>query len=203
MKRLAFTLIELLTVIAIVAIVAALIIPVLGSAKRRSLQSVSISNLRQCYIALTEYNPDGPNFDTLPNQAVADNYIKGDIKFDPGDYWRRPGQLTLYKSLVGSYGYVNAPICTNVDLTPSTCGEDVLGKNFPVLVSVFYSTSHCKAAEYIVPDATNTCPMPDRPLALWIDGHIKVEHPQSKPSEYFLWGALFFAVTRNHAQIGS
>ncbi len=53
-----FTLIELLTVIAIIAVLATLLTATLSTAKRKSRQTVSISNLRQISLALNLYQDD-------------------------------------------------------------------------------------------------------------------------------------------------
>ena len=50
--RPAFTLLELLVVIAIIAVLAAIIVPVLGEARRKSMQTSSANNLRQWGVAL-------------------------------------------------------------------------------------------------------------------------------------------------------
>ncbi len=59
-----FTLIELLTVIAIIGILAAILIPVVGSVRESARQSVCQSNLRQWYAAWVLYAND--NDDRLP-----------------------------------------------------------------------------------------------------------------------------------------
>jgi len=67
-KRVAFTLVELLVVIAIIAILAALLLPTMGRAKRAAQATACISNLRQLGIALTLYVDD--NNDHLPYCAL-------------------------------------------------------------------------------------------------------------------------------------
>ena len=58
----AFTLIEVLSVIAIVAFLAALLFPVVKKAKERAKTTASMSNLRQIYVALQLYALDSePN----------------------------------------------------------------------------------------------------------------------------------------------
>ncbi len=153
------------------------------------MQSVSTSNLRQCYVALSLYSSDDLSTEALPPQPVADALYHSDVKFDPGDYWRKPGQPTMFRSMVGSYGYANAELCTTLSGQPVSCIEDVLGKRYPMLLSIFYSSERLPANSYV--QALPTVHVPDQVLALWLDGHIKLEHPKFRSTELFSWAVLF------------
>ena len=58
MRRSAFTLIELLTVIAIIAILAAILFPVAGAVREQARQGSCMSNLHQVYVAAQVYRQD-------------------------------------------------------------------------------------------------------------------------------------------------
>lgn len=72
-RRGGFTLIELLTVIAIIGILAAIIIPVVGSVRAKAKSATCVSNLRQIGIALNLYAAANRNM--LP--AAYDSSITG------------------------------------------------------------------------------------------------------------------------------
>jgi prepilin-type N-terminal cleavage/methylation domain-containing protein len=56
--RSGFSLVELLTVIAIIAILAAVIFPVMGSVREKARQSSCMSNLHNIWLALRMYKQD-------------------------------------------------------------------------------------------------------------------------------------------------
>lgn len=73
-SALAFTLIELLTVIAIIGILAAILIPTVGAVRASAKQAQSISNLRQLGIALASYAQDHSGaFPSTTHGALLDN----------------------------------------------------------------------------------------------------------------------------------
>ncbi len=87
----AFTLIELLVVISIIALLIAILLPVLGSARRAALMTQCLSNLHQIGIGAAAYEPDHKG--KLPPQAPAakPTYIKygpanWDIRDSVGEY---------------------------------------------------------------------------------------------------------------------
>jgi len=68
-----FTLVELLIVIAIIAVLAAILLPILAHARERANQTKCMSNLRNLAIALNEYADD--NHGRYP--GVAENVVGG------------------------------------------------------------------------------------------------------------------------------
>lgn len=87
-----FTLVELLTVMAIIAVLATLLMSVLGSAKKRSRQAYCTSNLRQISLAFEMYFDD---FQTRPP------------RFDPmvrSKYLAQPAVLLCLEDKTGNWG---------------------------------------------------------------------------------------------------
>lgn len=76
-----FTLIELLVAIAIIAILASILFPVLNSAKNHGIMTVDIDNLKQQSTELNIYAGDNQDFLTWPN------WLGGEISLTPPPGW--------------------------------------------------------------------------------------------------------------------
>ena len=103
-----FTLIDLLVVIAIVGILSALILPVLGKAKEKARRTACLNNLRQVDRAIRQYADDwGDGLPVLP---------------DPNPFPNGVG--AYYKQLVKSYLGLNGPASPSEKVF--TCPSDRL-----------------------------------------------------------------------------
>lgn len=102
-----FTLVELLTAIAIVAILAAMLVPVLASARERGRSATCISNERQLGLAMAAYLQD---FDeSFPSGVLP----PGATAFWAGEGWA--GQ---------TYAYVNNPLVYSCPDDPTDTDDD-------------------------------------------------------------------------------
>lgn len=193
-----FTLIELLVVIAIISTMAAIIFPVMASARRDARRAVSTSNLKQCGMALLMYCDDyGGEKDMPSGEVAAQVVLKRMPTCDPHDTWRSSCSEDFGKPLVGSYGYIN------------NLGEkdwhqkwlDYLDFDEPhnLLASIFYAnpippTFHGIQRDPLSPEClslttSSSCLAPDQVLRFRLDGSVRLEKmnlPAGTP--FFNWG---------------
>jgi prepilin-type N-terminal cleavage/methylation domain-containing protein/prepilin-type processing-associated H-X9-DG protein len=112
----AFTLLELLVVIAIIAILAALLLPVLGKAKQSVGKSTCQNNLRQLQLGWTMYADDHNGI--LPHNAAG---------LDAGKTPQNPGWIAGTMWLDGDAGQ---------DLTESTNTDLLVGEKYAAFGSI-------------------------------------------------------------------
>ncbi len=177
-----FTMVELLCCITIVSILAAITFPVLRAAKQSANQSVTISNFRQCYVALQLYNEDRTDAPTYDQAVVA---LKNSPTHDPADYWKLgtgPGVMPM----INSYAYIRGvsyAFSTEAQWRSYVSERESGGKVIPWMASIWQGEPHPKfvsSDEAFPPSARfaecwlhRTCMLPDKFTYLLSDGAIK------------------------------
>jgi prepilin-type N-terminal cleavage/methylation domain-containing protein len=102
-----FTLIELMIVIAIIAILAAILFPVFNNARKKSLETNCISNLRQLTTAIKMYAGDNDDqfpyalYGDLPRSAWGDVIFQGYVNNDQIYDWRQSGTEPVHQGVRG------------------------------------------------------------------------------------------------------
>ena len=196
MKRSAFTLIELLTVVAIVAAVAAILFPVLAAAKKSGKRAATISNLRQCASALLLYVSDSGDDRDLPPIDRARTVLSTMPTCDLADTWRSSCGESFGDPLIGSYGYIRG-----LRLFQGNDGLQRLrnGNNPIIMVSIFYADPVPPPfhGENPSPELCpgDTCRMPTGIVGVRMDGSVRstkiAYHPSPGVTLQFSWPNAF------------
>jgi prepilin-type N-terminal cleavage/methylation domain-containing protein/prepilin-type processing-associated H-X9-DG protein len=146
LSRNGFTLMELLVVVAVIAILAALILPALSLAKARAQRLHCASNIRQIGIALQQFVSDNQFYPLYSGGDTTSRGWEYDVARQLGDnpntpgyllsgVWACPGIPTKDVSSVASYGYNAFGLGVSVDSLGlgATHGATVGGWTFEVL----------------------------------------------------------------------
>jgi prepilin-type N-terminal cleavage/methylation domain-containing protein/prepilin-type processing-associated H-X9-DG protein len=128
MNRLAFTLLELLVVISIIAVIAAIIFPVFASVRERGRRTACLSNERQIGMAMLQYAADSE--ETFPGGLLW-----------AGDKW-----------VSQTYPYVKAAPVFECPSDGSTARDDVPADGFPVSYGL---NSNLARTQYAMDPATH------------------------------------------------
>jgi len=126
----AFSLVELLVVISIIALLTGIILPAFGRARSIARQTVCQSRLRQWGLAFETYAVENDGYyphidgrDRTPNNPqtgaeMADYYsgwidvlppLMGEKPWRDYDYWQKPGNNTIFQCPPAIIRYFNAP----------------------------------------------------------------------------------------------
>ena len=122
LRRLGFTLVELLTVIAIVAVLASLLMTAIGSAKKKSRTMVSTFNLRQISLALNLYLDDFGKRPPAIDDLLGGKYLtESRSLLCPEDKTGNWGKLVQ----AGSMNSLSAPLAGPDSPAPVTFGSPI------------------------------------------------------------------------------
>lgn len=108
----AFTLVELLVVIAVIAILAALLLPVLDKAKQRSQTAACLNNMKQLQLCYRMYVDDNDDY-LPPNEAIPDmdvSWVLGNAQTDVTTTNIQNGLIYRYNQQVKSYACPANPL---------------------------------------------------------------------------------------------
>lgn len=185
-RRLAFTLIELLIVIAIIALLAAILFPTFSRARERARQASCMSNLKQVGLALKQYAQDYDGSYPSKQYVLGNSFLRGandpqslpavllpytknnqmwvcpsgweDLKQAGNTYMYYPGETASYVPDVteGGNSQYDASVVTDAYLYKSVTAIGVSGG----------PTAQAKASRY--------CAHFDSYNQLFWDGHVKL-----------------------------
>lgn len=188
---------EIIAVVAIIAVLAAITTPVLLSVKAKSRETVCISNLRQCGMALLLYEGESGAF---PVGSGSYEALAKSPTCDPADTWRPACQGPSSPPRVGSFGYVR--LCPG--FADETTWNAYLQSDSPpsLLISVYHGSKTVAPFEGMEPDYHRcfrdfSCVMPDRIISFRIDGSSKAHRNgtarlvERVPFELFNWPRAF------------
>ena len=203
----AFTLIECLAVIAIIAVLVGMLFPVLAVAKSRSFETVTMSNLRQAGISLEIYSPDGSV--SLP-YASAKVALESAPTTDPSDYSEYKLNRNWPEPFIGSYGYIRGARPFNDDSEMSDFVNELYeGRPYPVMASIWQGEPKVRVLDPVWEPWTGggvspaareclskrTCLLPDRLDYLMSDGSAKVhsfrKYGSNAYNPIFSWWYVF------------
>jgi prepilin-type N-terminal cleavage/methylation domain-containing protein/prepilin-type processing-associated H-X9-DG protein len=135
MRRKAFTLVELLVVIGIIAVLIAILLPVLGRAREQSHRIKCLSNLRQLGTAFMMYVNE--NHGTFPSPTADGMRDEDWVRWEPA---HNPDAATVAKGSVISYlgDSVSPEIlrCPSDDIDSHSQGADKTNGPYPYSYSV-------------------------------------------------------------------
>ncbi|MDR3692018.1 MAG: hypothetical protein P4L46_21745 [Fimbriimonas sp.] len=196
MRKSAFTLIEVMAVTVVVILIVGIAAPVFARAKKAAKRVTTISNLRQCGIALNLYTADNSEDRDVPSIDTARTVLMSAPTCDPSDTWRTSCTQAFGGPLIGSYGYVRGLRFYN---DPAGLAFLRKASNPVIMVSIFYTNPEVPMFHGESPSsmeiATGSFSMPTGIIGLRLDGSVAtsktVFHPGPGVNLAFSWAQAF------------
>lgn len=110
-RRQAFTLVELLVVIGIIALLIGILLPALTKAREAARRAVCLSNIRQCITGLFLYSND--NKGALPSSIRRPSWLVGGYPPNTGDAFAGDLSLEAYNAIIRSSNSARVMMCPN------------------------------------------------------------------------------------------
>lgn len=186
------TLTEVLIVVGIIALLCAITLPTLSSARRAAHRATAISNLRQTAVALAMYRDSDSSTVLLPSRQTAKALVPSEISWDPDDSWRRDCREDWGDPMLGSFGYAGS-----LPISSLVVSRDANG---PLLIDIFQHQTgiepfHGNGSPPPGPDNPWPAQMPTTVLVARMDTSVKSEHPGLPSSMRMNWQTLFLQLT--------
>jgi type II secretory pathway pseudopilin PulG len=167
---------ELLAVLGIMAILTAILFPVISTARRDALRASSTSNLRQLAQAMALYEG---SFGAYPIREHAEEALAlaNAPTCDPSDYWRGTCLDPYSPPRIGSYGYARSLSNYRVDANWSLSLAQ--NPNRILFVSIYYGSHRIEPFEGEEPPnlaqcfRMRSCVAPDRRIVSYLDTSAK------------------------------
>ena len=173
-----FTLIESMVVISIIVLLAAIMLPVLASAKKMAKRTRSISNMHQIHMAVLLYAEaepyEGPLGLGLPPGLVAvkrAHNLPDDLFRTGGSGWKSPSGAALYTWM--------PPLLGTTENAPDLMGRwrahmEKTGRNPVILIDETYTP---EIGNFSTKMATG----------IYFDGHVEKRRTRGSLSRYKVW----------------
>ncbi|MHB1462424.1 MAG: type II secretion system protein [Armatimonadota bacterium] len=192
-----YTLMELLVVLAIVAVLSAITYPVVSQARSRAKQVTCLSNLRQCGVALRLYMNDNET-NVPPDDQTARHLLQKMPTCCPSDtVWTKSCTQEYGQPLIGSYAYTRS--VSGWSNAPYEVVSDFYSRqtSYELMVDLFHGQDGIRAPlhgetpeVYARGKYGEIDKLPERWFTLYSDGHVDV-HKQGKPNYVVMsWNIL-------------
>jgi type II secretory pathway pseudopilin PulG len=162
--------------ISVIAVISAMIFPLVVSAKQSSYRSVATNNLKQFYLAIQMYSQDHEGDLSYPDYIIAKSIIPKQIQCDASDYWHKKCPSDSTDPLIGSYAYSRAVFSETI-----AWREFVNTDLFPVATTLFFSSQKVRKFSGLFPSTSDLVKnpfdfrYPDQFLTVYSDGHVSVK----------------------------